>query len=96
MKKKVKKSRVYVELTAVWGNDNAESTIKVSRRRWKSICAGAAYQTSALSWYEGQSDTVTWSFINGEVSIDGSDFAQYVRDRPVLELFVHEPSSGSS
>ena len=93
MKKKAKKPRVYVELTAVWGNDDAESTIKISHRRWESIRAGAEYQTSAWSWYEGKRDSVVWSFANGEVSIDGEDCMQCVRDQPVLELIAHVISS---
>ena len=36
MKKKAT-PRVYVQLTAVWGNDDADSTIRISRRRWKMI-----------------------------------------------------------
>ncbi len=89
MKKRAKKPKVYVELTAVWGNDDAESTIKISRRRWESIRAGAEYQTSAWSWYEGKRDSVVWSFANGEVSIDGEDGMVCVIDQPVLELFAY-------
>lgn len=37
----------HVELTAVWGNDDADSTIKVSQRRWKQIQEGAEFEASA-------------------------------------------------
>ena len=35
MKKKPTKPKIYVELTAAWGNDDADSTINASRRLWK-------------------------------------------------------------
>ena len=86
--KKVAKPRVYVELRALWGNDDAESTIKVSRRRWESIRAGAAYVTSAWSWYEGKRYPVSWSFSNGKVSIDGEDGRQCIVEEPVDYLMA--------
>ena len=36
MKKKAT-PRIYIELTALWGNDDVDSTIRISRRRWKNI-----------------------------------------------------------
>lgn len=90
MKKKARKPRVYVELTAVWGNDDAESTIKISRRRWAAICAGAEYETSAWSWYEGMRSAVVWIFANGRVTIEGEDGMQAVANLPVLSLTAHE------
>ena len=80
--------RDYVELTAFWGNDDAESTIKVSRRRWKAICSGAEYWTSAWSWYEGKRDSVAWSFTDGNVTISGKDGRQCKVKNPVDELIV--------
>jgi hypothetical protein len=92
MKKKAAKRRVYVELTAVWGNDDADSTIKISRRRWQAIRAGAEYSTSASSWYEGKRDSVFWSFADGEVTIDGEDGFQAVVGLPIDALIVQEKS----
>ncbi len=88
MKKETTKPRVYVQLTAVWGNDDAESAIKVSRRRWQSIKDGAEYCTRASSWYEGESSSVVWSFANGEVSIHGDDGMECIQDQPVGELIA--------
>lgn len=90
MKKKATKPRTYVELTAVWGNDDADSTIKVSRRRWKQIQDGAEYDTSAWSWYEGKRYSVSWHFAKGEVSVYGGDGAEYVIELPVEELIVQQ------
>jgi hypothetical protein len=88
MKKNTAKPRIYVELTAVWGNDDADSTIKVSRRRWKQIQDGAEYETSAWSWYEGRRYSVSWRFTEGEVSVYGEDGMECVAGLPVAELFV--------
>ena len=93
MKKKSAKPRVYVELTAVWGNDDADSIIKVSRRRWNEIQAGAEYEISAWSWYEGERSSVAWSFSGGAVSIDGDDGMQCVADLPVSELIAQTTAS---
>jgi hypothetical protein len=88
MKKKPKSPRVYVELTAVWGNDDADSTIKVSRRRWKQIQDGAEYETGAWSWYEGKRYSVSWRFAEGEVSVYGGDGMECVVGLPVADLIV--------
>ena len=85
---KTVKPRVYVRLTAVWGNDDAESFIRVSRRRWQSIQDGAEYSTKPASWYEGERTTVVWSFVNGAVSIEGDDGMQLVLNQPVGELMA--------
>lgn len=82
------KRRPSVELTACWGNDDAESTIRVSRRRWKEIQEGAGYATSAWGWYEGRRFPVAWNFVGGEVSIDGDGGMQCVVDLPISELVV--------
>jgi hypothetical protein len=96
MTKKAKKPRIYVKLTATWGNDDVESSIKISRRRWSHICAGEEYQTSASYRYEGHSYTAYWSFINGKVTIDGEDGEQHVLNLPALKLWVSEETSGCS
>ena len=87
MKKQPLKPSVHVELTASFGNDDAESTIKVSRRRWKQIQEGAEYQTSAWSWYEGVRSSASWHFSEGLVSVHGDDM-EHVIDLPVAELIV--------
>ena len=94
MRNRSTKPRVYVKLTAVWGNDDADSTIKVSRRRWQAINAGAEYVTSASSWYEGRRYSVTWSFANGRVSVYGGGGGQCVNEDPLCELFVQINTPG--
>lgn len=83
-----KERRVLVEVKAYWGNDDAESTIKISRRRWSAILNGDEYIKTTWSWYEGKRSPVTWSFANGSVSIDGEDGMQCVLDQPASDLFV--------
>jgi hypothetical protein len=43
-----------IQLTALWGNDDAESSILVSRRRWTAIQSGAEHTVDASSSYEGK------------------------------------------
>lgn len=88
MKRRSTKPRIYVELTAVWGNDDADSTIKVSRRRWKEIQGGAEYDASAWSWYEGRRHSVGWHFSEGEVSVYAEDGMELVVGLPVTELIA--------
>jgi len=90
MKKKAAKPRIYIELTAVWGNDDADSSIKVSRRRWKAIQEGTEYGTSGWGWYEGSRFPVVWSFSDGKVSVYGPDCLDCVIDHPVEKLIVGE------
>ena len=86
MAKKKKTLRAYVELTAYWCYDDAQSTIKVSRRRWQQIQDGATYVKSAWAWYEGSRFSMTWSFSDGQVTIDGENGTLEI---PVSELFAH-------
>ena len=51
--------RTYIQLTAFWGNDDAESSIRISRRRWNAIQSGAEYVVNAASWYEGRRQSPT-------------------------------------
>ena len=88
MAQKTGKRRAHVELRAFWGNDDAESTITISRRQWKEIQEGTEYATTAWGWYEGSRFAVAWSFAGGRVSIDGEDGMQCVVDLPVSELIV--------
>jgi hypothetical protein len=88
MGKNSRRFRVHVELTARWGNDDAESTIKVSRRRWKAIQDGAEFVAVAWGWYEGRRFPVVWRFANGEVSVDGEDGMQCVVAGVVSDLSV--------
>lgn len=90
MKMKGRYRRPYVQLTSYWGNDDAESTIKVGPKKWKEIQEGAEYSTSAWGWYEGRRFSVFWRFSDGKYSIDGEDFSQCVLDSDVTELIVEK------
>lgn len=80
--------RDLIELTAFWGNDDAESTIRVSLKIWEQINGGARFQKTAKSYYEGQSFDVTWVFFDRMVSIDAEDGMQCVAGLPVQDLIV--------
>jgi hypothetical protein len=94
MKKKAARTKTYVELTAVWGNDDADSTIRVSPRRWKAIQQGAKYRDVADSWYEGTKALVGWHFKDGKVSVHGDDGAEWLVGMPVEDLIVQIVTSG--
>jgi hypothetical protein len=96
MNVKPKKPRAMVELTAVWGGDDADSTIKVGLKRWKEIQEGAVYEKPGSSWYEGRRTSVAWKFSDGRFSIRSKgrgDFEdmECVDDMPIEELIVQMP-----
>jgi hypothetical protein len=84
------KPRVYVEVTAVWGNGDAESTIRISRRRWRRIQEGQGFETGAWGWYEGERFRVVWSFSGGLVSIHGPGGGDHIVEESVDRLFHGE------
>jgi len=81
-----------IALTATWGNDDADSTVKLSPKTWRLIEAGAEHTRGTWSYYEGKRYHVTWHFQSGLVSINGEDGMECVKDLPVRELFVSESS----
>ena len=83
-----RKKRIYVYLTAFWGNDDVESTIKMSRRRWQKILNGDSYQTTSKSYYEGEKFEVEWSFCNNVIYIWDNDGASRLEGAPLDELMV--------
>ena len=86
--------RIHVQLTALWGNDDAESSIRISRRRWSAIQNGGAYEVTASSTYEGKRHQVVWRFTHSQVSIDGDDGMQCVVDLPVTDLTTTTVETG--
>jgi len=86
------KKRNMVSLTAVWGNDDAESTVRISLSHWKRLVSGSAFTKNAWAWYEGRRYQAQWVFKNGCVTIHGPDAAVHVVDLPLDELFVQESS----
>ena len=78
--------RIHIELLALWGNDDAESRIRISRRRWSAMQSGEAYEVSATSTYEGKRYPVVWRFAQSQVSIDGENGMECVVDLPVTSL----------
>lgn len=83
-----RKPRRLVELTAYWGNDDAESTIKISPRMWSEIQAGKTHFKDAYGWYEGRRFRVGWTFIRKTVTIEDASGDRCVDGRPIEELIV--------
>ena len=92
MTQRTKTVRRYVTLIACWGNDDADSEIKISRRQWSAIKAGESYERGAWGWYEGRRQHVLWSFEDRLVSVfpSDSDGGEYIVDAPLDELIVQE------
>ena len=86
--------RIHIELLALWGNDDAESRIRISRRRWSAIQSGEAYEVRATSTYEGKRYPVVWRFTQGQVSIDRDDGMECVVDLPVTDLIAATVETG--
>ena len=84
------KTRTYTSITATWGNDDASSTIKISRKQWESIKSGQEFSVRAWSRYEGKRMPVCWKFNNSLFSVFNDDGFQAVLDDPLDELHVEE------
>ena len=80
--------RIHIELLARWGNDDAESRIRISRRRWSAIQNGEAYEVRATSTYEGKRYPGVGRFAQGQGSIDGEQGLECVADLPVTALIA--------
>ena len=80
--------RIYIQLTAWWGNSDAQSSIRVSRRTWKHIKQGLVFTKRSTGWYEGQRQSVVWHFSSAELSINGEEDEQFVVCQPVEDLIV--------
>jgi hypothetical protein len=76
-----------VELRALWGNDDAESTIRISQRQWQKIQAGEKFERSAWGYYEGRRFSVVWSFKDKKVTIHGGDM-ECIIDDPLENLYL--------
>lgn len=83
-----RKERIYVYLTAFWGNDDAESTIKMSRRQWQKIMNGDSYETTSKSYYEGEKFEIEWSFCNNKISIWDHEGANRIEGASLDELMI--------
>lgn len=91
---KNRKPRTLVHLTAMWGNGDADSSIKVSRRRWHQIQSGEPYDTTTWSWYEGKRTLASWSFRGGELTISLDDGMECYFS--TIQLYVGEVTSKPS
>lgn len=91
MMSRINKAGTYVRLTAMWGNDDAESSIEVSPQRWQQIQDGAPYDTTAWSWYEGTRSRASWSFDDGKLTISLDDGFEI--DLTTKRLYVNEVTS---
>lgn len=83
-------AKVEIEITAYWGNSDAESTIKLTIQQWKLIQSGAGYTKTGWSYYEGERLKVMWRFADGKVCIDDEECRNCIVDAPISELLIQE------
>lgn len=62
-----------ITLTAVWGNDDAESEIRVSRKNWVRICCGDGLTRVASRWYEGKRFCTYWNIVDRKVGVTNNE-----------------------
>ena len=75
-----------MELTAYWGNDDVDSTIKLSKSDWEKIQCGIKFEVNSKTYYEGEEIEVHWIFNKKRFSIFGEDGAEYVSDESIENL----------
>ena len=77
-----------VTVTAFWGNDDASSTIRISKAKWTKILAGEGLHKPAWSWYEGKRSRVSWVIEDKKCSIIGSEYVIWVENISLDELTI--------
>jgi len=76
-----------VTIRALWGNDDADSTIKISPTQWKKIQAGEEFERGAWGYYEGKRFSVWWRFKERKVTIYGGDM-ECIIGEPIESLYL--------
>lgn len=59
-----------------WGNGDVEATVKLTRAKWRRICAGEQIDAPTWAWYEGKRERVGFRFNHperGDLYIGGGD-----------------------
>ena len=69
-----------ISITVYWGNDDSESTIRISVKQLNSILIGEDFTKSTWSYYEGLRNRVIWEFSNRTLNIYGDDGEHWVVD----------------
>jgi len=90
-----KKTVKRVSLRAFWGNDDAESEIRLPLSKWKKILDGLEYKKGGYAWYEGRRFHVVWRFnkpnkrgSKDNFSIDADDGSECIADRSLSNIYV--------
>jgi phage pi2 protein 07 len=76
-----------ITIRALWGNDDAVSTIKISPRQWKKIQASEEFEKGGWAYYEGRRFSVGWYFNNRNVTIYADDQELILKD-PIENLYL--------
>lgn len=69
-----------IAIRVLWGNDDVEATLKVTRGQWAAIVAGEPFSAGTWSWYEGKRQRAVFSFNDpepGDLNVGGEEMAEY-------------------
>jgi hypothetical protein len=69
-----------IAIRVLWGNDDVEATLKVTRGQWAAIVAGELFAAGTWSWYEGKRQRAVFSFNDpepGDLNVGGEEMAEY-------------------
>lgn len=86
--------RKWVYVSAIWGNDDVEAEIRMSRLQWKKINNGETYETTSYYWYEGEKYNAYWYFNHsgtGSVLVEYDDGGTGL-DSTIEDLHVTLPT----
>jgi hypothetical protein len=76
-----------ISIRALWANNAATSTIKISPRQWKKIQEGKEFKKGGWGYYERQRFSVSWYFNNRNVTIYADEQECIHRD-PIEKLYL--------
>ena len=69
-----------IAIRVLWGNDDVEATLKVTRGQWAAIVAGEPFSAGTWSWYEGKRQRAVFSFNDpepGDLNVGCEEMAEY-------------------
>lgn len=79
-----------IELVCFWGNDDADSRVRISIKQWNVILQGGSFSRSTWGYYEGKRERVFWEIDNHSLNISGESGADYIIDGSIDDLFVYD------
>ena len=95
MTSKTKDLSERITLTAVWGNEDADSCTSLSYDEWLDICGGGELLRREVSYYEGEEFEVCWAIEDRQVRVSGEDGRECFIGS-LEDLLISDSSTGLS